>query len=119
MKRNKTRIVLACVVILAAVQQAIGQAQQIPAAASACMACHGPAALGPSLTGVVGRKAGSIPGFLYSRVMKGSDITWDEQTLERFIADPQQVVPGNRMPFAGLEDAAQRAEVVRYLKTLK
>lgn len=87
-----------------------------------CAACHaaqGSAAIGPSLSGVLGRKAGSVPGFGYSRAMKGSDITWDEKSLTAFLSDPQQVVPGNRMPFAGVPDPVQVAELVKYLATLR
>ena len=87
-----------------------------------CAACHaaqGAAALGPSLNGVVGRKSGSVPGFAYSRAMRSASITWDERSLLDFLADPQKVVPGNRMPFAGVPDSSEAAELVHYLKTLR
>ena len=93
-----------------------------PAAYGACAACHAPAGghgIGPSLTGVLGRKAGTLAGFRYSRAMRESGIKWNAKSLDRYIANPQKVVPGNRMPFAGLKDAAQRAAVVRYLSTLR
>jgi cytochrome c len=51
--------------------------------------------------------------------MKGSNITWDDTTLNAFVADPQKVIPGNVMPFSGLADAKQRADLIAYLKTLK
>jgi cytochrome c len=96
-------------------------AVQPPKTWAACAACHtaGAAAIGPSLAGVFGRKSGSAPGFGYSRAMKGADITWDDKSLAAFLADPQQAVPGNRMPFAGVSDVGEVAELVKYLKTLR
>jgi cytochrome c len=97
-------------------------AAKAPAAYNACAACHAPAGghgIGPSLAGVLGRKAGTLAGFRYSRAMRESGIKWNAKSLDRYIANPQKVVPGNRMPFAGLRDPAQRAAVVRYLSTLR
>ena len=93
-----------------------------PAAYTTCAACHAPAGghgIGPSLAGVLGRKAGTLAGFRYSRAMRDSGIKWNAKMLNRYIENPQKVVPGNRMPFAGLEDSAQRAAIVRYLSTLR
>ena len=89
-----------------------------------CVACHalarGTESVGPSLYGVFGRKAGEGGEFRYSPALKRSGITWDEHTIETFITDPQAVVPGNRMPFAGITDAAARADLIAYLvKTFK
>lgn len=88
---------------------------------NACRTCHsvqeGDNRLGPSLAGVVGRKAGSSPGFGYSDALKASGITWDDATLDHFIANPDEVVPGNRMkPYGGIADADERAKIVAYLK---
>lgn len=100
-----------------------GQAAvQPPKTWTTCAACHtaqGAAAIGPPLAGVVGRKAGSSPGFGYSRAMKNAQITWDDKSLAACLSDPQQAVPGNRMPFAGVPDAGEVAELVRHLKTLR
>jgi cytochrome c len=75
--------------------------------------------LGPSLAGVIGRKAGTLPGFQFSEPMKTSGITWDEATLDKFITNPDQVVAGNRMqPFTGVADAGKRKEIVAYLKSI-
>jgi cytochrome c len=92
-----------------------------PKSWATCAACHSEAAgaIGPTLRGVVGRKAGAVAGFNYSKAMRNADITWDEQTLARFIGDPQKVVPGTRMPFGGIPDAAEAAAVARYLKDLR
>ena len=68
----------------------------------ACAACHSerPDALGPSLKGVVGRKAGAREDFRYSNPMKRAGFTWDEANLREYLADPQAKVRGNRMPFS-------------------
>ena len=89
-----------------------------------CVACHSldrtVESVGPSLYGVFGRKAGEGGDFRYSPALKRSGIVWNEQTVDTFIADPQAVVPGNRMPFAGITDAAARADLIAYLlKTFK
>jgi cytochrome c len=88
----------------------------------ACAACHATdhtSRVGPGLGGVIGRKAGTAPGFRYSRAMKKSGIVWDDETLDAYLAAPQKAIPGNRMPFAGLRDAQDRADVIAYLATLK
>src|ERR1700749_4753320 len=74
--------------------------------------------LGPNLFGVVGRKAGTVANFPYSVAMKNSGITWSTDKLDAYIEHPSAVVPGNRMAFAGIGDAGQRADVVAYLATL-
>ena len=84
-----------------------------------CSACHAASGaaneVGPSLRGVFGRKAGTLEDFRYSPAMKRSGITWDAQTLAAFIAEPQKVVPANRMPYDGLPDARARADLLAYL----
>jgi cytochrome c len=91
---------------------------------NSCRTCHsfkaGDNRLGPTLHGVVGRKAGSVEGFAFSPAMKGSGVTWDAATLDKFISDPNQVVSGNKMqPFGGVADAGERKKIVDYLGTLK
>ncbi len=107
------------------------RAQDVAAGAAVfkaqCGMCHsvvkGQTMLGPSLFGIVGAKAGGPTGgeteFYYSAALKKSGLTWDAATLDRWIADPAAVVPGNRMTYAGLKDAKQRADLVAYLATLK
>jgi cytochrome c len=85
-----------------------------------CTACHavGPGAVnkvGPVLNGVVGRAAGSAQGYRYSLAMKNSGITWDEATLAKYLASPREVVPGNKMSFAGLKKPDDIANVIAYL----
>jgi cytochrome c len=85
-----------------------------------CATCHtlerGVNNVGPSLFGLIGRKAGEIADFRYSPALKKSGLTWSPQVLDTFIADPQKEVPGNRMPFAGMPDAADRADLIAYLQ---
>lgn len=90
---------------------------------NACRTCHSPREgdhrLGPSLGGVMGRKAGSIDGYQFSSAMKGSNIVWDETTLDAFIANPDKVVHGNAMkPYGGIDSAEQRGEIIAYLKSI-
>ena len=84
-----------------------------------CAACHsterGVNGLGPSLAGVLGRKAGENPEFRYSPALRRSGITWTAATLNDYIADPQKVIPDNRMPYSGMPDAANRADLLAYL----
>lgn len=85
-----------------------------------CAACHsfkeGENGTGPSLHAIIGRKAATVEGFRYSGPLKRSNIVWDEASLTAFLRDPQQAVPGNRMPFSGIEDEAALKAVVRYLQ---
>lgn len=85
-----------------------------------CMACHvvqaGVNRVGPSLHGVIGRKAGSVEGFGYSSANKNSGITWTEQQLFTYLENPRGVVPGTSMAFAGLRKPEDRANVIAYIK---
>jgi cytochrome c2 len=85
-----------------------------------CAACHtterGVNKVGPSLSGLFDRKAGALPDFRYSAALKRSGITWTPQSLDTFIADPQHAVPANRMPYAGMPDAGDRADLIAYLR---
>ena len=87
-----------------------------------CSACHSVAAgrnmVGPSLFGAVDRPAGQVPGFDYSPANNGSGLTWDTVTLDRYLADPQAVVPKTMMPYAGLKNDAKRGNLIAYLATL-
>ena len=83
-----------------------------------CLACHALAydRVGPRHCGLLGRRAGSVPGFDYSEAMKHSQLRWDAKTLQRFLADPTGVVPGTRMTYAGVPDAQDRADLIAYLE---
>ena len=98
-------------------------AETKPVAFVPCMSCHavtpGQNGIGPSLAGVVGRKAGMATGFVYSEAMKDSGKTWDEATLDTFLTNPMGAVPGTRMTYMGQSDPAKRKAVIEYLKMLK
>jgi nitrite reductase (NO-forming) len=85
-----------------------------------CSACHsldpGRNLIGPSLAGLIGRKAGTASGFDYSEAMKQSNITWNAKSLDAYLADPQKAVPGNKMPFGGLKSDLDRQELIAYLE---
>jgi cytochrome c len=89
-----------------------------------CHSCHSldrdAESVGPSLFGMFGRKAGEGADFRYSPAMKRSGIVWAPQTIDTFITDPQAMVAANRMPYAGMPDAADRADLMAFLqKTFK
>ena len=89
-----------------------------------CAVCHnfkagGTAKIGPNLWGVVGRKAGTAPGFTYSAAMKGFGKVWTPALLDTYLTAPAKTVPGTKMAFAGLKNPADRADVIAYLQTGK
>ena len=116
------RVLMGAVALLAAAgaARAEGDAARGEKRFEECATCHtlerGVNNVGPSLFGLFGRKAGEIADFRYSPALKKSGITWTPQTLDTFIADPQKEVPGNRMPFAGMLDAGDRADLIAYLQ---
>jgi cytochrome c len=87
-----------------------------------CGICHAVVAgenrIGPTLFGVVGRPAGSVPGFNYTADHKKLGVTWDAATLGKYLANPRAMVPDTSMVYAGLKDDAERADLVAYLETL-
>lgn len=100
---------------------AAGNAAAGEKTAMICRACHqiGPGAqnsVGPVLNGVVGRKAGTYPGYDYSSANKKSGITWTPQELDKYLANPQKVVPGTKMIFPGLPSEQERQNVIAYLE---
>jgi cytochrome c len=87
---------------------------------NACRTCHmvkeGDNRLGPNLHKVVGRKAGSLPDYRFSSAMKEAGFVWDEEKLDRFMANPDEVVPGNSMkPYGGLASSDDRKQIIAYL----
>ena len=85
-----------------------------------CAACHsierGVNGVGPTLYGIFSRKAGELDDYRYSPALKRSGIIWTEGTLDTFIADSQATVPANRMPYAGMPNAADRDDLIAYLQ---
>lgn len=87
-----------------------------------CKACHavGEKAknkVGPELNGIIGREAGSVEGYKYSKAMLKSGITWDEETLDKYLKKPKDLVKGTKMIFAGLKKEKQRKNLIAYLAT--
>jgi cytochrome c len=105
-------------VLLAAADAKTGAASAKP-----CTTCHsfdkgGPAKIGPPLYGVVGRTKGSIPGFAYSDAMKAKGGDWSYADIDEMITNPKAFVAGTKMAFAGEKDAAKRADIIAYLRSL-
>ena len=109
--------------IAAAGLASVARAQDAAAGAKAfvlCSACHqiGPTAknaVGPVLNGVVGRKAGTYPGYQYSPANEKSGILWTKEELEKYLADPQKVVPGTKMFFPGVKDPQKVDDIIAFL----
>jgi cytochrome c len=100
------------------------QPADAPPAFARCATCHAASkdaahGLGNNLFGIYGKRAGSMPDYAYSDAMIGSRIVWTSARLDAFIADPRAVVPGTKMSSAKLADPARRAEIIRYLKSLR
>jgi cytochrome c len=118
----------AAVVALAAAAYAAGTPDKAPPGDptrgktlyEACMACHSidEDDVGPRHRGVVGRVAGTVPGYAYSPALKASHIVWDPDTLDRWLTNPQALVPGAKMFFA-MPNARDRADVIAYLTELR
>jgi len=87
-----------------------------------CGICHSVASgqngIGPTMFGVVGRSAGSVPGFQYTADHKKLGVTWDAVTLDKYLTNPRAMVPDTTMIYAGLKDDAKRAALIAYLETL-
>ncbi len=85
-----------------------------------CKTCHsfdpGKKKIGPHLKGIVGRKAGSVEGYKYSKAMKAVNVVWDEANLDTYLKKPRAFIKGTKMAFAGLRKEAQRQDVIAYLK---
>ena len=85
-----------------------------------CKSCHsledGKNKIGPHLNAVVGRAAGSVEGYKYSKAMKDSGLTWDEETLMAFLEKPKKFLKGTKMSYGGLKKEDQRHDLVAYLK---
>jgi cytochrome c len=116
---GRLRMATTLMVLLTGAARADGDPVRGEARFQDCAACHrleaGANNVGPSLHGIFTRKAGEIADFRYSPAIKRSGIVWTPETLDRFIADPQAAVPANRMPYAGMPDASDRADLIAYL----
>ncbi|WP_286237349.1 c-type cytochrome [Neptuniibacter halophilus] len=124
----RTKIISAVVLGLGISSAAVADTEAMMQAAGAelfnkCTACHttdtSKNAFGPSLVGVVGREAASLPRFAYSDALKNSGITWTEENLRKWIAGNDQFVPGTRMRHVEITDKAEQDYLLAYLKSLK
>ena len=120
MKQAVRFLLAAALVAAAGAARAEGDAARGEKKFEECQACHSldrnAESVGPSLHGVFGRKAGEGADFRYSPAMKRSGIAWTPQTVDTFITDPQKTVPANRMPYAGMTDAGDRADLIAFLQ---
>jgi len=118
------KMMFATLLALASVGISPAQAQDAAAGEkvfAVCKACHqigenAKNGVGPELNGVIGRKAGSVPGYNYSAANKNSGLTWDEPTFSEYIKDPKAKVPGTKMAFAGLKDEKKINDLTAFLK---
>jgi cytochrome c len=120
----RATVALLMTLLLVGAARADGDAARGEVKFQDCAACHklepGANNVGPSLHGIFMRKAGELADFRYSPAIKRSGIVWSPETLDTFITDPQAVVPGNRMPYAGMANPGDRADLIAYLqKTTK
>jgi cytochrome c len=115
----RVTVTLSITLLLVAAARADGDPARGEARFQECAACHrleaGANEVGPSLHGIFMRKAGELADFRYSPAMKRSGIIWTPETIEQYIADPQATIPANRMPYAGMTNAGDRADLIAYL----
>jgi cytochrome c len=116
----RTAAAVLATLLLSGSAHAEGDAARGEAKFQDCAACHrldaGVHNIGPSLHGIFTRKAGELPDFRYSPAIKRSGIIWTPETLDKFITNPQAMVPANRMPYAGMPSADDRADLIAYLQ---
>jgi cytochrome c len=115
-------VVAAALLSMSAVARANGDPEAGKQVFKKCHACHNVGegahnAVGPELNGIVGRKAGAAAGYNYSDANKGSGVTWDVATLQKYLKDPQSVVKGTKMMFPGLQSEKDIDNVIAYLAT--
>jgi cytochrome c len=104
--------------------QAAGDPEKGASTFRRCATCHSvqagsPSKIGPNLFGVIGRKAASLSDYMYSMAMEAAGFVWTEDTMISFLQRPKQMLPGTKMPFSGLTNIDDAANIVAYLKSLK
>jgi cytochrome c len=115
------RLILIATLLLLAIRATADETNTGTATLQKCKICHaldqqGGNHVGPDLFHIFGRKAGNVSGFNYSAAMKGSGIVWDDETLAKFLRDPKNSMPGNRMSFPGITDDAVLHDLLAQLK---
>jgi cytochrome c len=117
---GKTGVAATMLVGLAAPSFAAGDAARGQEVFQRCAICHSLAAgdnrVGPSLHGIVGSKAGTVPGYNFSKAMAASGIVWDEAALKKYLADPEAVVPGTKMRAGAIDNPQAIDDLIAYLK---
>jgi cytochrome c len=124
---NFKKIVLLCLIYdLSAFIIPVSVAQNLPLGEKVfeqCKACHSISGnvheIGPGLGGILNRKIGSIPDYRYSKALRNATGSWNKETLNAFIENPQAAISGNRMPYSGLSNQEERLALIDYLATLK
>jgi len=120
--RKLTGIAISALFLFASPVWAEGDAKLGKKVFNKCRACHalkpGKKKLGPSLHGVIGRKAGSEGYFKYSPAMQAAGIDWTEENLDKYLKAPKKFIPKNRMAFAGLKKKKDRKNIIAYLKSV-
>ena len=125
---NRRRVALRATAVLTGVSLAWSASAATPTGTptaadfTRCTGCHSTQAgqnkVGPSLAGVFGRASGSVPGYSYSAALKNAHLTWDDQTLDKFLQSPTGLVHGTKM-LASVPDSDTRQRVIAYLKSLQ
>jgi cytochrome c len=121
---NRSICITSAVLVLCGIAPPVTHAAEAPGqqAFAECSACHstdGTPGVGPTLKGIVGRSSAGVAGFPYSSALKRAKLQWTAEQLDKYIANPQAAVPGNTMPYAGMDDTNERSALIAYLSTLK
>jgi len=117
--RHLKAVAVACGAVCASVQAAGDPQRGQELYESRCVACHSVDnnRVGPAHRGVFGRAAGRAAGYDYSDALRASGVVWSERTLDAWLTNPQQLIPGQKMGYS-VPDAQDRADLIAYLKTL-
>lgn len=113
--------ILFAIAIIANSAKADGDPERGQRVFNLCKTCHtidkgGKHMVGPNLSNIIGRKAGSVEGFKYSDSLIKSGIVWNDENLSKYVLDPKGLVPGNKMAFAGVKKESDREDLIAYLK---
>lgn len=115
-------LAMAFVVGMTGAAMAAGDADKGAKVFKKCKACHtinqgGKNKVGPNLFGLMGREAGTLKGYKFSKAMKASGVVWDEAALDKFLLKPKKFIKKTKMGFPGLRKESQRADIIAYMKS--